>query len=178
MKKLFMSGILFLSTLILTGCMTLQADPSLLNKTEPNAQPLVKQDYTVEVDMNDRLARQATAVGIDKLVYGSLKTALNNANIFTPNGKGYYKIHAHILQANQAAWSMRRFPGTMEIEYTVTDQNSNQIFTKKIFNKGESDKFFFSGSQRHTRSRIVTASDNVNQFVEAFNEMMKKRSKK
>lgn len=127
--------------------------------------------------MNERITRQVTAVGIENLVYQSLKTALQKANIFTPNGKGYYKIKAKIVQASQPAWSAGMFPGKMEIEYTVTDQDTNPVFTTKIYNEGESDKGYFSGQNRHTRSRIVTVAGNVNQFVQEFNDMMKANEK-
>lgn len=177
MKKSVRIFTLALSALMVTGCVTLDADHTLLGKTTPNAQPLVPQNYAVEVEMNERIALQATAVGIEKLVYQSLQTALQKANIFTPNGRGYYKVRAKILQASQSAVSFGRFPGKMEIEYTVTNQDSDPVFVKKIYNEGESDKFFFTGAKRHTRSRIVTVADNVNQFVQEFNDMMKANEK-
>ncbi|TFU44506.1 hypothetical protein [Neisseria sp. 19428wB4_WF04] len=105
--------------MMIIGCetLTLDADHALLGKTNPNAQPLVPQDYAVEVEVNERIARQATAVGIEKLVGQNLQTALHKADIFTPNGRGYYKIRAKIVQASQSAFSFGGFLGKMEIEY-------------------------------------------------------------
>lgn len=178
MKKLFNLLSIFVTLVFLSGCMALQADPTLLNKTPSNTVPLIKQDFVVEVDMNSRIARQATAIGIEELVEQSLKIALNNAKIFTQNGKGFYKIHAQITQASQSTMSFGAFPGKMEIEYIVKNQNGETIFSKNVYNEGRSDQWYFAGQMRHTRSRIVTAAENANQFVEAFNSFLHSKNKR
>ena len=177
MKKSVQFFALAMSALMITGCVTVDTYHAL-DKTTPNEQPLVPQDYVVEVEMNERIARQVTAAGIEKLVYQSLQTALQKANIFTPNGKGYYKVRAKIVQASQAPFDLfGKFRGKMEIEYTVTNQDSDPVFVKKIYNEGESDQNSIFMAVRHTRSRVVTVADNVNQFVQEFNDMMKANEK-
>lgn len=54
----------------------------------------------------------------------------------------------------------------------VTNQDSDPVFVKKIYNEGESGKNYFTGAKRHIRSRIVTVAGNVNQFVQEFNDMV------
>lgn len=173
MRKILSLLFLSVATLFLTGCMALEADPNLLNQTQPNTQPLVKQNFTVTAQLNDKIDRQVSAVGISQLVRNSVEIAIKNANIFNSSGTENYKIHAQVIQASQSTMSFGGFPGKMEIEYTVTDQNGKSIFHKTIYNEGSSDEWFFTGQKRHTRSRIVTAAGNANEFVKAFNTYMK-----
>lgn len=178
MKKLSLFISMLFAVLVLTGCTTLSPDPKLHNDLPQNSKPLIQDNVVVTAKMNDRIAKQDTAVGIDDLVRQTIQMALKKANIFNSQSQQYYKIHAQIVQASQPSFSFGRFPGKMEIEYTVTDPNGKTVFNKTIYNEGQSDSNAFLGDTRHKRSRIVTAAGNVNQFVEAFNKSMKPSSSK
>lgn len=178
MKKLGLLFTLSLAVIGLSGCMTLSPDPKLHQNLPQNAQPLEQSNVVVSAKMNALIAKQATASGIDDLVRQTLQMALKKSNIFNSDSQNYYKIHAQIVQASQAAWSARRFPGKMEIEYTVTDPNGKVAFTKTVFNEGQSDRYYLLGAKRHMRSRIVTAAGNVNQFVEALNKAFQSKPTK
>ncbi|MBN6710449.1 hypothetical protein JFL47_04260 [Haemophilus haemoglobinophilus] len=177
MKKILSIFSFILTALFLTGCMALSPDPKLHEVLSHNDKPLIQSNVTVTAKMNDRLARQDTAIGVSDLVRETIQVALKKANIFDSNSQKYYKIHAQITKASQAAFSMRRFPGKMEIEYTVSDNNGKTVFTKTVYNEGQSDVYYFAGAKRHTRSRIVTAAANVNEFITAFEQYLKSSQK-
>lgn len=178
MKKLSFFIVMLFATFVLTGCTSLSPDPKLHDNLPQNDKPLIQENVIVTAKMNDRIAKQDTAVGIDDLVRQTIQMALNKANIFNSQSQQYYKIHAQIVQASQPSFSLGRFPGKMEIEYTVTNPNGKTVFNKTIYNEGQSDSNAFLGDTRHKRSRIVTAAGNVNQFIEAFNKSMQQNSSK
>lgn len=178
MKKLSSFIVMLFATLVLSGCSTLVPDPKLHNNLPQNTQPLIQGKVIVSAQMNPHLKRQISAEGIDELVAKTIQIAVKKANLFDENSQQSYKIDAQILQASQAMFGAGRFPGKMEIAYTVTDPNGKAIFQQTIYNEGRSDYWSFFALKRHQRSRIVTAAGNVNQFVEAFNKSMKPSSSK
>lgn len=158
---------------ILTGCMSLQPDPSLLQQTN-YAKPAVKSDYTLSVSINPIVGKQISAGGLTDLVNHSLKIAIDNANTFKPNAKTQYKIEAYIEQASQAAVSFGRFPGKLRINYLVKSPKGKTVFKKSIYTEAESDKWYIAAGMRHSRSRIINVAKNVNQFVKELNIKLRK----
>ncbi|MDO4698012.1 MAG: hypothetical protein Q4A60_04965 [Pasteurellaceae bacterium] len=170
MKKIILT---LFGAMLLTGCMALDPDPTLLKQTS-YAKPAIKSDYALNVSMNPKVERQASALGVTRLVQDSLKIALDNANIFTKSGKNHYKVDAYIEQASQATFSFGRFNGKLKIHYLVKTPEGNTVFEKSVYTEAGSDKWYFSGAMRHTRARIVNVSKNVNQFVQELNSNLRK----
>ncbi|WP_386693524.1 hypothetical protein [Lonepinella sp. MS14435] len=166
----------FLFPLFLTGCMALQADPALLRGTESNTTPLLPNDYTVTATLTPELASQMSAENLDNLVQQSTDYAIREANIFANKGNGTYIIHAHVTQASQAMFGAGRFNGKLEINYQVKDPNNSIVFEKSYYTEAGSDRWYFAAQKRHTRSRIVNVSKNVNQFVKDFNQYLKEKT--
>ncbi|NBI12289.1 hypothetical protein GVX81_01325 [[Haemophilus] felis] len=173
MKKLFSSITLLLFSLILTGCIALKPDPSLL-KQRTYAAPAVKSDYILTVTMNPRVERQPTAIGVTKLVQDTLVMAIDSANIFTKNNKNPYHIDAYIEMASQPAMSFGRFNGKLKINYVVKTSTGKTIFEKSVYTEAGSDKWYFAGADRHTRARVINVAKNTNQFVQELNLILRK----
>jgi hypothetical protein len=130
----------------------------LLAHAEKNNMPLVNNAVTIAVEIDPAINNYEK---IDESVKESLEMALINANIFGADPLHYYRIHANIMVASQAAWSFGSFEGKLKINYILFDDTNNKIIDETIYTEAGSDKWVFLGAARHRRARAVNISKNV-----------------
>ncbi|MCD4812039.1 hypothetical protein K8R14_05630 [bacterium] len=154
-----------------SGCAGPKIATDLLANARTNEKPLTKNSSIVNVAINPRINNYEK---LDESVKQSLEIALANANIFGADSSRPYSIDANILIASQSPMSFGSFEGKLEIRYVVQDLNDREILDKRILTVAGSDKWSFSGAERHRRARAVNISKNVLQFVDILQNLLQK----
>lgn len=172
MNKIIVCSILAVN-LSFTGCASHRIAHDVLANVKKVDHAYVSNAGTVQVSIESSINNREK---IDLKVKDSLELALRNSQLFGDDTQHPYQIKANVLVASQSPMSFGSFPGKMGIQYTVLDDNGLEIY-KETFNTvaGSDLSAFAPGISRHERSRARNIALNVNQFVESFTEVLKKK---
>ena len=174
-KNLYLLPLMMIFIIIACGCagpkIAINIAPDLLAPAEKNNMPLVNNAVTITVEIDPAINNYEK---IDESVKESLEMALINANIFGADPLHYYRIHANIMEASQAAFSFGSFEGTLKINYILFDDTNNKIIDETIYTEAGTDKWVYLAVTRHQRARAVNISKNVLQFVDILQSQLKK----
>ena len=165
-KNSFIIFIIICFSMLLSSCanrvVSIPVPTNLLSKSRIT-KPIVENAIIITVRENPQMR---PIYKIEESIKAALKSTLNYSNIFGHDSSRPFEIVVDILEWYQPLADPGMFVSTMRTHYVLFDEDKNIIFEEEITTEACSDRWFFAGAKRSSRSATVNVAKNVNQFVD------------